>query len=122
LRSADTEGELFPSDEAIRLADQLARVNQSVGDDAVNESTSGSAIAVARRRLEAARATVFDAERAVRLPEVDRLEIEALENAHEQVLIAQDRTDKRLSGARAKQRLDEVREVEQEILTRLGFV
>jgi hypothetical protein len=65
---------------------------------------------------------VFDAERAVRLPEVDRLDIEGLENAHEQVLIAQDRSDKRLSGARAKQRLDEVREVEQEILNRLGFV
>ncbi|MEY2423845.1 MAG: hypothetical protein QOI95_3912 [Acidimicrobiaceae bacterium] len=122
LTTADTEGELVPSEDAIRLADELARVNRTVVDDAVNEGASGSAIAVARRRLDAARAAVFDAERAVRLPEVDRLDIEALENAHEQVLIAQDRSEKRLSGARAKQRVDEVREVEQEILNRLGFV
>jgi hypothetical protein len=122
LTSADTEGELIPSEDAIRLADELARIGKADGDDVPNETTSGSAIAVARRRLDAARAAVFDAERAVRLPEVDRLEIEALENAHEQVLIAQDRSDKRLSGARAKQRLDEVRAAEQEILNKLGFV
>ncbi|MEY2453863.1 MAG: hypothetical protein QOD92_3437 [Acidimicrobiaceae bacterium] len=122
LASADDEGELVASEEAIRLADEIARVGQPAGVDEVSESASGSAIAVARRRLDAARAAVFDAERAVRLPEVDRLDIEGLENAHEQVLIAQDRSDKRLSGARAKQRLDEVREVEQEILNRLGFV
>ena len=122
LTSADTEGELVASDEAIRLADELAGINRTVGTEAPDEGTSGSAIAVARRRLDAARAAVFDAERAVRLPEVDRLDIEALENAHEQVLIAQDRSDKRLSGAAPKQRLDEVRELEQEILNRLGFV
>ncbi|MEY2448440.1 MAG: hypothetical protein QOH79_1916, partial [Acidimicrobiaceae bacterium] len=122
LLSADSEGELLASDEAIRLADELARIGQSDADDAPNEGASGSAIAVARRRLDAARAAVFDAERAVRLPEVDRTDIEALENAHEQVLVAQDRSDKRLSGARAKQRLDEVRLLEQEILNRLGFV
>ena len=122
LTSADAEGELVASEDAIRLADELARVGASAGDDGPSDTSSGSAIAVARRRLDAARAAVFDAERAVRLPEVDRTDIEALENAHEQVLIAQDRSDKRLSGARAKQRLDEVREAEQEILTRLGFV
>ena len=123
LTSADSEGELVASEDAVRLADEIARVGQSVGDDdEANEAASGSAIAVARRRLDAARAAVFDAERAVRLPEVDRTDVEALENAHEQVLMAQDRSDKRLSGARAKQRLDEVRETEQEILNRLGFV
>jgi len=122
LTSADAEGELVVSDEALRMADELAGINRSVGSEVAEEGTSGSAIAVARRRLDAARAAVFDAERAVRLPEVDRSAVEALENAHEQVLLAQDRSDKRLSGARAKQRLDEVRDIEQEILNRLGFV
>jgi hypothetical protein len=122
LTAADVEGEWVVSNEAIRLADELASIKSEVGNDAPDEGTSGSAIAVARRRLDAARAAVFDAERAVRLPEVDRLGIEALENAHEQVLMAQDRSDKRLSGARAKQRVEEVRDLEQEILNKLGYV
>jgi len=122
LVAADTEGELVVSEEAGRLADELARIDAQVGDERPDVVTGGSAIAVARHRLDAARSAVFDAERAVRLPEVDRLDIEALENAHEQVLLAQERTDKRMSGSRAQARLDEVRATEQEILTRLGFV
>ncbi|MEY2459733.1 MAG: hypothetical protein QOG30_1563, partial [Acidimicrobiaceae bacterium] len=122
LTSTDAEGELVASDEAVAMADELATIDRAVGKAAPEEPTSGGAIAIARRRLDAARAAVFDAERAVRLPEVDRTEVEALENAHEEVLLAQDRSDKRLSGARAKQRLDELREVEQAILNKLGFV
>ncbi len=37
-------------------------------------------------------------------------------------MLAQDRTDKRFSGARAKERLEQLRAAEQEILTRMGFV
>ena len=121
LQSTDTEGELVVSDDAVRLADELARIDESIGAE-VPTDESGSAIAVARRRLETARSRLFDAERAVRVPEVDREDVEALENAHEQVLFAQDRLDKRLAGGKAKQRLDEARAKEQEILNQLGFV
>ena len=103
------------------MADELRRIDQSIGDDLPVDS-GGSAISVARRRLETARAALFDVERSIRLPEVDRDDVEALENAHEQVLLAQDRLDKRLAGGKAKQRLDEARAQEQQILNRLGFV
>lgn len=121
LDSADGEGELVVSDDAVRMADELARIDGSLADTAPADA-GGNAIAAARRRLETARAALFEAERAVRLPDLDREDVEALENAHEDVLIAQDRLDKRLAGGKAKQRLDEARAKEQEILSRLGFV
>lgn len=120
LQSTDDGGELVASDEAIRMADELARIDESVGTYMPADG-GGSAITVARRRVETARTVLFEAERAVRLPEVDRDDVEALENAHEQVLLAQDRLDKRLAGGKAKQRLEEARVAEDEILGRLGF-
>ena len=121
LESTDDDGELVASDEAVAMADELSRIEQSLGTDLPSDD-SGNAIIAARRRLDNARAALFDAERAVRLPEVDREDVEELENAHEQVLLAQDRVDKRLAGGKAKQRLDEARSKEDEILNRLGFV
>src|SRR4051812_37360774 len=121
VQSTDDEGELVASDDAVALADELARVDQSLGTDLPADST-GNAIVAARRRLDEARTALFEAESAVRLPEVDREDVEALENAHEQVLLAQDRVDKRLAGGKAKQRLDEARAKEDQILNRLGFV
>src|SRR5206468_3709588 len=59
---------------------------------------------------------------AARLPEVDRDDVEILENAHEEVLVAQERLDKRFAGGRAQQKLEEARQAEQEILDRLGFL
>ena len=121
LESTDDEGELVASDEAAVMADELARIDQSLGTDLPSDS-DGNAIIAARRRLDEARAALFEAEGAVRLPDVDREDVEALEDAHEQVLLAQERVDKRLAGGKAKQRLDEARAREGEILSRLGFV
>jgi hypothetical protein len=121
LESAEPEGELVPSEDAMRLADALVEAGGPVTGQADDDTASGKAIAAARKRLDAARAGLFEAESAVRLPEVDRLDVEALENAHEEVLIAQDRADKRFAGSRAEERLDEVRQAEQDILDRLGF-
>ena len=121
LESTDDDGDLVASDEAVAMADELARIDQSLGTDLPSDN-GGNAIIAARRRVDNARAALFEAERAVRLPEVDREDVEELENAHEQVLLAQDRVDKRLAGGKAKQRLDEARSKEDEILNRLGFV
>ena len=55
LESGDDEGDLVASHDAIRMADELRRIDQSIGDDLPVDS-GGSAISVARRRLETARA------------------------------------------------------------------
>jgi hypothetical protein len=113
--------ELVPSTDASRVASEWVRNEAALAGDQSVEETSGSVLAVARRRLDAARAAVFEAERAVRAPEIDRLDIEALENAHEAVLVAQDKADKRFGGDRGRQKLLEARAMERAILDRIGF-
>jgi hypothetical protein len=120
VRSND-DIELVPSPEAQRIADEWVRNEAALAGETSFEETSGNVLATARRRLDAARAEVFEAERAVRIPEIDRHDVEALENAHEEVLLAQDRADKRFGGERARQRLHEARVAEQAILDRIGF-
>src|SRR5206468_2852363 len=120
--SLDTARERLAALEAASAQDHDAGVPEVPATADVGDPEAELEVLETRRkRLEAARAGLFDAERAVRLPEVDRLDVEALENAHEQVLIAQDRSEKRFSGSRAEDRLEEVRQVEREILDRLGF-
>src|SRR5205085_654051 len=65
LESGDDEGDLVASNDAIRMADELARIDLAIGDDLPVDS-GGSAISVARRRLEAARAELAAAEDTVR--------------------------------------------------------
>ncbi len=120
VRSSD-DVELMPSADAQRIADEWVRNEAAVSGETPFEETSGNVLAAARRRLDTARAALFEAERAVRIPEIDRLDVEALENAHEEVLLAQDRADKRFGGDRARQRLNEARAAEQAILDRIGF-
>ncbi|HEY2814210.1 MAG TPA: hypothetical protein VGJ03_12160 [Acidimicrobiales bacterium] len=113
--------ELVPSPDAQRVANEWLSNEASLAGEGSIEELSGNVLAAARRRLDAARSAVFEAERAVRVPEVDRLDIEALENAHEAVLVAQERADKRFGGERSRLRLAEVRAAEQAILDRVGF-
>lgn len=124
LASADEPGReapLAPVEDAQALADEWdaldARLRRGGGDRATTET-----LVAARRRLDAARVAVFEAERAVRLPDVSRADAEALEEAHEAVLRAQDRSERRLTGGRARVKLDEARQHEQHILDRLGFL
>jgi len=118
---ADRTVETVPSEDAMRLADEWARIEAALrGSTAVGDA-GGSVLAAARQRLDAARAALYDAERAVRSPEIDRLDIEALENAHEAVLLAQERAERRFGGDRARQRLEDARAAEQAILDRIGF-
>jgi len=113
--------ELMPSPDANRVADEWARNEAALAGGGSVEDVSGNVLAAARRRLDDARAAVFEAERAVRVPDIDRLDIEALENAHEAVLMAQERAEKRFGHKRAGQKLDEARAMEQAILDRIGF-
>jgi hypothetical protein len=113
--------ELVPSADANRVADEWVRNEAALAGEGSVEDTSGNVLAAARQRLDVARVDVFEAERAVRVPDIDRLDIEALENAHEAVLVAQGRAQKRFGGERARQKLTEARAMEQAILDRIGF-
>jgi len=119
--TSDDDVELVPSPDATRLADEWVGNEAALGGESSVEEASGNVLAAARHRLDVARAAVFEAERAARVPDIDRLDIEALENAHEAVLVAQERTQKRVGQKRATQKLTEARAMEQAILDRMGF-
>ena len=102
------------------MADEWSQLLVDLGTMQVSEHDANQ-VAAAHKRLEAARAALFEAESAARLPDLDREQVDALENAHEAVLQAQDKSEKRLTGDRAKKRLEDARAAEQEILDRLGM-
>ena len=110
-----------PDPAAIALADQLEALDLEGGEGAIPEVDPGD-LADARRRLDDARSALADAERQVRVPELDRDDVRVLEDAHAVVLDAQEKADGRFGGGRARQRLDEAREEEQVVLDRLGFL
>ena len=114
-----TEQVLMP--EALDLADQIEAIEHELASLGRVDQFGGEALAAARSRLEAARAELFKAEQAVRVPELSRTDIDELEHAHAEVLQAQDRADSRLGGQRAAKRLTDARDAEQRVLDRLGF-
>jgi hypothetical protein len=120
LASGD-DVEVLASADAQRVADEWVENENAIsGVDAV-EIVSGDVLAGARLRLEAARAALLEAELAARVRAVDRLDREALDQAHEAVVAAQDRANKRVGGRRARENLAEIQAKEQAILDRLGF-
>jgi hypothetical protein len=114
-------GEQVPSVEAAAIADELDRIGTDLGDEQDGSPEVGSSLATARARLDDARQALLEAEQAVRSPELDRDDVNALEDAHAALLDAIDRADRRMAGARARQRVDDLRAAEREILDRLGF-
>lgn len=118
----DDVSDLVPSADAAALADQLdvvaAELGPSTNDD---DSMTGTSLAEARARLDDARQALLEAEQAVRNPQLERDDVERLEDVHAALLEASDRADRRLAGERARRRVDELRAAEQEVLDRLGF-
>ncbi len=106
--------------EAAALADELAALDVDLN---LTESPHGSAseVAQARDRLEAARQALAESELAVRNPELDRDMVNQLEQAHADLLEAMDKADSRFGGARAKRRVEELREAERSLLDDMGF-
>lgn len=118
----DDVRDVVPSADAQALADEWVALQSRLQVDAAFTSDDPAALVAARKRLDGARVGLFEAEKAVRLPDVSREDAQALEDAHEAVLRAQDKLDKRFAGGKARTRLDEARHAEQEILDRLGFL
>jgi hypothetical protein len=122
LRQLEDDGgtDLIVSTDAEALADEWADILVELAATQIAEHDALQ-VQAAHKRLEAARGALFKAESEARLPDLDREQVDALEHAHEAVLQAQDRSEKRLSGDRGKRRLDEARAAEREILDRLGM-
>ncbi len=113
-------GDLIPSVEAAALADDLRSLAFEIGADDAELVVDGS-LAEARERLDDSRQALLEAEQAARNPELDRAEVNRLEEAHEALLEAKEKADGRLAGGRARSRVGRLRELEQEVLDRLGF-
>lgn len=117
LRAASA---MVPSAEARSLADDIESLDARLADEALAEA-SAATIAAARSRLEDARQSLLEAEQAARSPVLSRADVEAIEQVHEALLDAIERSDARFSGGRAHRRVEERRAAEQEVLDRVGF-
>jgi hypothetical protein len=119
--ASDNDVELIAPAEAHRVADEWVQNETALGAAGAVEILSGDVFAETRRRLEAARAALVETELAARAREVDLLDREALDDAHEAVVAVQDRASRRVGGRRAREKLAETQATEQAILDRLGF-
>lgn len=111
-----------PSPEATALADEIDRAEEDLSSlpAAIREVGEGE-LAQAKVRLDDARQALLEAEHAVRNPELDRVDVLQLEEAHEALIAAIEHADGRFAGGRARQRVVELRAAEQDVLDRLGF-
>jgi chromosome segregation protein len=121
LLRGEAEQEMVASPEAFTLADEIEKIEVRLAEFGTAPSADSDRVSSARAGLDDARAALVEAEQAVRTPELDREDIEALEHAHAAVLEAQDKAEARLGRGRARRNLDEARAAEREILERLGF-
>ena len=106
--------------EALALADELDSIPVELGED-VTEPLAEESLSGARERLDDARQALLEATQAVRNPELDREEVERLEDAHDALLHAIDKADARFGGSRGASAVSALREEEQIVLDRLGF-
>jgi len=113
-------GEQVPLPEALAVADQLAALEGRL-DLSVGLAEVPGELAAGRNRLDEARQALLEAERAVRSPELAREVVERLERGHADLLDAVDRADRRFAGARAQQRVEELRAAENALLAEMGF-
>ena len=106
--------------EALALADELDSIPVELGED-VTEPLAEESLSGARERLDDARQALLEATQAVRNPELDRDEVDRLEDAHDALLDAIDKADARFAGSRARERVVALRATEAAVLDRLGF-
>lgn len=112
--------EYVPSERAHELADEFVTLQGRVNELEAALEAEGQGSATALRQLEAARAELAAAEKAMAKPELTREDIDELEAAHEAVLEA----EKKATGAfkrGGQRRLEEARQRERTVLDRVGF-
>ncbi len=121
LRTDASEPALVVSADALELADEIELARADIASRGVGLADDEGPMVAARARLDAARQALADAEQRVRVPQLDRDEIDQLEVAHADVLDAQEKSEGRFSKGRAERRLEEARAAEDAVLQRLGF-
>ncbi len=112
--------EMVPSDRAAQLADQFVALQQQVDALESRLEAQGRGTATALAQLEAARADLAGAERAMRKPSLSPDDVIELEAAHGAVLEA----ESGMSGLRRRggqKRFDDAAAAERAILDRVGF-
>lgn len=114
---------MIPSPEAVKLADELSSVARQLAaaepDDSERDSTSGLLEELTARR-DAAYDAMVAAEAALRSPQVDEKLVAELEAIHDEIFELDGRVSK-LSAARVRRRLAELREREAGLLDQLGY-
>lgn len=111
-----------PSQRAAELADDFEQLQQDVERLEAALDREGAGASAAMERLEAARARVIEAERAMRKPDLSPEQVAELEAAHDEVIEAERKATGALVGRKsAARRLEEAREREQAILDDVGY-
>ncbi len=116
LQNASSEAP--PLVAALALADTWRDLHQQIG---ALEAGVSPAEREAEERVGAARRAVVEAESDFNQPVLTPEQIAKVEAAHSAVLEAQDRSEGRFGGSRARKRLEELRDDERRVLERLGF-
>jgi hypothetical protein len=112
--------EMVPSPRAQELADRIGALQVQIAAVEERMEGEGRGPRSARARLDAAKATVASAERALQRPEITADDERALRDAHEVVLDA----ERKASGLRARsgqRKLAEALSRQQDILDRVGY-
>jgi len=112
-----------PVPEAIALAEAIEALDAEIADaEAAGVPVLTDADRAVSERLERARIAVADAESAARDLALDPADVAALEAAHDALLAALDRAERRFATPRARKQVEAARAAEQAVLDRLGLV
>jgi hypothetical protein len=112
--------EMVPSERANQLADEFVALQQQVDAFEAGLEAQGRGTASGLQAVEAARAELAAAERAMQKPNLSPDDVKELELAHEGVLEAESKSSGRLRRGGSK-KLDEAAAAQQVILDRVGF-
>jgi chromosome segregation protein len=115
---------MVPSPEAVKLADELSSVARQLAeadpDGPEGDDPSSGLLEELTARRDAAYDAMVAAEAALRSPEVDESLVAELESIHDEIFELDGRVSK-LSAARVRRRLAELRDREAGLLDQLGY-
>lgn len=117
-RLSEAPGDPAPVVAALALADTWRDLHQQLR--ALDTGLAPEEVA-AEHRVSGAKQVVMEAEADFNQPVLTPEQITKVEAAHAAVLDAQDRSESRLGGARARKKLEALRSEERRVLERLGF-
>lgn len=118
--AAACDPDLVPSAEAASIADRIEALDAILVELEATAATGRAQMHDLTTRRDAAYDAMIEAEAALRRPDLDAEVVEELEAIHDEIFELDGRVSK-LSSSRLRRRMNELREREGELLTRLGF-